>query len=57
VTVAGDLDEVVEGIRAFVEAGARHIVLLPCSVTPSEETVPWLPALVAELRGLRVAEG
>ena len=57
VCVTGDLDEVVEGIRAFVEAGTRHIVVLPCSVAQSQEVVPWLPALVAELRELRVAEG
>jgi alkanesulfonate monooxygenase SsuD/methylene tetrahydromethanopterin reductase-like flavin-dependent oxidoreductase (luciferase family) len=57
VTVTGDLGDVVEGLRAFVDAGARHVVLLPCSVTPSQETVPWLPVLVAELRELRIAEG
>ena len=57
VTVTGNLDQVVEGLRAFVEAGARHIVLLPCSVSPSREVVPWLPALLAQLRELRVADG
>jgi len=57
VTVTGDLDDVVEGLRAFVEAGARHIVLLPCPVERSREMVPWLPALVTELRELRVADG
>jgi alkanesulfonate monooxygenase SsuD/methylene tetrahydromethanopterin reductase-like flavin-dependent oxidoreductase (luciferase family) len=56
VTVTGDLDDVVEGLRAFVEAGARHIVVLPCSGAQSPEMVPWLPALVAELRELRIAD-
>jgi alkanesulfonate monooxygenase SsuD/methylene tetrahydromethanopterin reductase-like flavin-dependent oxidoreductase (luciferase family) len=56
VTVTGDLDDVVEGLGAFVEAGARHIVVLPCSVAQSQEMVPWLPALVAELRELRIAD-
>jgi alkanesulfonate monooxygenase SsuD/methylene tetrahydromethanopterin reductase-like flavin-dependent oxidoreductase (luciferase family) len=56
VTVTGDLDQVVEGLRAFVEAGARHIVLLPCALTSSQEVVPWLPALVSKLRELRVSD-
>ena len=56
VTVTGDLDGVVEGLAAFVEAGAGHIVLLPCSVAPSQEMVRWLPALVAELRERLVAD-
>jgi alkanesulfonate monooxygenase SsuD/methylene tetrahydromethanopterin reductase-like flavin-dependent oxidoreductase (luciferase family) len=55
VTVTGNLDQVVEGLRAFVEAGARHLVLLPCSVPQSSQMAPWLPALVAELRELGVA--
>jgi alkanesulfonate monooxygenase SsuD/methylene tetrahydromethanopterin reductase-like flavin-dependent oxidoreductase (luciferase family) len=57
VTVTGNLDQVVDGLRAFVESGARHIVLLPCSVTPSREAVPWLRALLAQLRALSVADG
>jgi alkanesulfonate monooxygenase SsuD/methylene tetrahydromethanopterin reductase-like flavin-dependent oxidoreductase (luciferase family) len=57
VAVTGTLDQVVEGLRAFVVAGTRHVVLLPCSVAPSSEMAPWLPALVAGYRALRVADG
>jgi alkanesulfonate monooxygenase SsuD/methylene tetrahydromethanopterin reductase-like flavin-dependent oxidoreductase (luciferase family) len=56
VTVTGNLDEVVEGLRAFVEAGARHIVLLPCSSAQSQGMVPWLPALVDRLGRVRAAD-
>jgi alkanesulfonate monooxygenase SsuD/methylene tetrahydromethanopterin reductase-like flavin-dependent oxidoreductase (luciferase family) len=57
VAVTGNLDQVVEGLAAFVESGARHLVLLPCTVAPSPEMAPWLPALLTELRELRVAQG
>ncbi|HEY7134104.1 MAG TPA: hypothetical protein VIB48_03485 [Acidimicrobiia bacterium] len=30
VAVAGTVDEVAEGLQAFVDAGARHLVCLPC---------------------------
>jgi hypothetical protein len=40
-----------------VEAGARHIVLLPCSVSRSQEVASWFPALLTRLRELRVPEG
>ena len=31
VAVTGNFDQVVSGLRAFADAGARHLVLLPCS--------------------------
>ncbi len=55
VAVTGNLAEVVSGLRAFVDAGARHLVLLPCSRSHSQAAVPWLPALLAELRSQDVA--
>lgn len=50
VTVTGTTDEVVQGLGEFVRAGARHLVLLPCSDPRSGRTVPWLAELVAALR-------
>jgi hypothetical protein len=51
VTVTRILRQVLERLRAFVRAGARHIVLLPCSrASRSEAIVPWLPDLLIEFR-------
>jgi alkanesulfonate monooxygenase SsuD/methylene tetrahydromethanopterin reductase-like flavin-dependent oxidoreductase (luciferase family) len=56
VAVTGNLDQVVDGLRVFVQAGAQHIVLLPCSVSHSPAMVPWLPDLVSELKTERVGD-
>jgi alkanesulfonate monooxygenase SsuD/methylene tetrahydromethanopterin reductase-like flavin-dependent oxidoreductase (luciferase family) len=56
VAVTGNLDQVVEGLGAFVRAGARHIVLLPCAAGHPREIVPWVPDLVAELRDEHAAD-
>jgi alkanesulfonate monooxygenase SsuD/methylene tetrahydromethanopterin reductase-like flavin-dependent oxidoreductase (luciferase family) len=53
VAVTGTLEEVVDGLTAFVKAGARHLVLLPCrdpAPTASAEPAPWLPELLAGVR-------
>ena len=52
VAVTGSLDQVAAGLRAFVDAGARHLVLLPCSTSSSHShaMAPWLADLVPELR-------
>jgi alkanesulfonate monooxygenase SsuD/methylene tetrahydromethanopterin reductase-like flavin-dependent oxidoreductase (luciferase family) len=53
VAVAGTLEEVVDGLTAFVRAGARHLVLLPCqdlAQTGSVESAPWLAELLAGVR-------
>jgi alkanesulfonate monooxygenase SsuD/methylene tetrahydromethanopterin reductase-like flavin-dependent oxidoreductase (luciferase family) len=50
VAVTGNLDQVVEGLTAFVQAGAQHLVLLPCSTSRSPAPVSWLPEVVAALR-------
>jgi alkanesulfonate monooxygenase SsuD/methylene tetrahydromethanopterin reductase-like flavin-dependent oxidoreductase (luciferase family) len=53
VAVTGTLEEVVDGLTAFVRAGARHLVLLPCqdpAQTGSVESAPWLPDLLAGVR-------
>jgi alkanesulfonate monooxygenase SsuD/methylene tetrahydromethanopterin reductase-like flavin-dependent oxidoreductase (luciferase family) len=51
VAVAGDRDEVGERLQAFVDAGARHLVCLPCGADPMamaqqllEEVAPRLAA-------------
>ena len=54
VSVAGPLEQVVERLMAFVHAGARHLVFLPCQDGASQapgawET--WLPELLTQLRG------
>ena len=49
VAVTGNLDQVVSGLRAFAEAGAGHLVLLPCASVHSHAVAPWLADLVAEL--------
>ncbi len=53
VSVAGTLEAVVDGLVAFVQAGARHLVLLPCH-DPEQRDVakgdPWLPELLAGIR-------
>lgn len=54
VAVAGTLGMVVDRLTAFVQAGARHLVLLPChdprhGNPPHIE--PWLPELLAGVRG------
>jgi alkanesulfonate monooxygenase SsuD/methylene tetrahydromethanopterin reductase-like flavin-dependent oxidoreductase (luciferase family) len=54
VAVAGTLDRVIERLAAFVDAGARHLVLLPCRdpmERGAESLPPWLPDLVQSLRG------
>jgi len=56
VAVTGDLDQATEGINAFVDAGARHLVLLPCSVTRASSLVPWLPELLTKLRAVPVGD-
>jgi alkanesulfonate monooxygenase SsuD/methylene tetrahydromethanopterin reductase-like flavin-dependent oxidoreductase (luciferase family) len=55
VTVAGTLESVVQGLVAFVRAGARHLVVLPCQDPErrSDLVPPWLPELLA---GVRSAE-
>ena len=53
VAVTGTLDRVVERLAAFVDAGARHSVLLPCrdpNARGTEALPPWLPDLVRDLR-------
>ncbi len=52
VAVAGTLDAVVDRLLAFVRAGARHLVLLPCRDPTSRETAPepWLPEVLARVR-------
>ena len=57
VTVAGDLGRVVGGLAAFVQAGARHLVVLPCSPPRPSGIVPWLPDLLSGLRGLDAGSG
>ena len=42
VAVAGTADDVVAGLRAFVDAGAEHLVLTPASRTDREGTVQRL---------------
>ena len=51
VAVTGTLDRVVERLRAFVDAGARHLVVLPFSAPHAQTTVPWLPDLLSGFRG------
>jgi alkanesulfonate monooxygenase SsuD/methylene tetrahydromethanopterin reductase-like flavin-dependent oxidoreductase (luciferase family) len=53
VAVTGPLDVVVDGLIAFVRAGVRHLVLLPCrdpGGQESDEIEPWLPELLADVR-------
>lgn len=53
VAVAGTLETVINRLGAFVEAGARHLVLLPCRAQPHgapQEMEPWLPELLAGIR-------
>ena len=54
VSVTGPLETVVERLVAFVQAGARHLVLLPCRDQPRESSVVprWLPDLLAGVREL-----
>ena len=54
VAVAGTLETVVDRLVAFVRAGARHLVLLPCHDQPPQASAsiePWLPELLAGVRG------
>jgi alkanesulfonate monooxygenase SsuD/methylene tetrahydromethanopterin reductase-like flavin-dependent oxidoreductase (luciferase family) len=54
VSVAGPLETVVAGLAAFVQAGARHLVVLPCrdpEQTDATEPAPWLGDLLAGVRG------
>jgi alkanesulfonate monooxygenase SsuD/methylene tetrahydromethanopterin reductase-like flavin-dependent oxidoreductase (luciferase family) len=60
VAVAGPLESVVERLMAFVRAGARHLVLLPCEDRPRQASgtrVPWLPELLAGVRDASAALG
>ena len=51
VTVAGTLEQVADGLEAFVRAGVRHLVLLPCSATRSGGAgQPWFLELLALLQ-------
>jgi alkanesulfonate monooxygenase SsuD/methylene tetrahydromethanopterin reductase-like flavin-dependent oxidoreductase (luciferase family) len=57
VAVAGPLETVMERLMAFVRAGARHLVLLPCqdqSRQASRVGETWLPDL---LDGVRAGAG
>jgi len=54
VTVTGTAEVVTNRLRDFVQAGARHLVLLPCvdrerGSSPGSE--PWWTDLLSELRG------
>ena len=53
VAVTGTLDDVVDRLMAFVRAGARHLVLLPCHDQTTGETAPepWLPEVLVRVRG------
>ena len=53
VAVTGTVDTVVDRLNAFVRAGARHLVLLPCHDQTSAETAlePWLPEVLDRVRG------
>jgi alkanesulfonate monooxygenase SsuD/methylene tetrahydromethanopterin reductase-like flavin-dependent oxidoreductase (luciferase family) len=53
VSVTGTLEAVVEGLAAFVRAGAGHLVLLPCHdpmERHSPESPAWLPELLSGVR-------
>jgi alkanesulfonate monooxygenase SsuD/methylene tetrahydromethanopterin reductase-like flavin-dependent oxidoreductase (luciferase family) len=53
VSVAGTLEAVVDGLVAFVRAGARHLVLLSCHDPEQRDGAkgrPWLPELLAAVR-------
>ncbi len=53
VAVAGMLGEVVDGLVAFVQAGARHLVLLPCQGDAqggSAQPPSWLGDVLAGIR-------
>jgi alkanesulfonate monooxygenase SsuD/methylene tetrahydromethanopterin reductase-like flavin-dependent oxidoreductase (luciferase family) len=52
VAVTGTLDAVVDGLVAFVRAGARHLVLLPCHDQNLGEpaSVRWLPEVLVRVR-------
>jgi len=53
VSVSGPLERVVERLRAFVHAGARHLVLLPCREPKGrsgDSLPPWFPELVKAVR-------
>jgi alkanesulfonate monooxygenase SsuD/methylene tetrahydromethanopterin reductase-like flavin-dependent oxidoreductase (luciferase family) len=56
VAVAGTMDQVMEKLARFRRAGARHLVLLPCTPTRSGPA-PWLPDLLARLRAEAVDDG
>jgi probable F420-dependent oxidoreductase len=54
VALTGPLASVVDGLAAFVRAGARHLVLLPCQDPERREPMeppPWLGELLAGVRG------
>jgi alkanesulfonate monooxygenase SsuD/methylene tetrahydromethanopterin reductase-like flavin-dependent oxidoreductase (luciferase family) len=55
VAVAGTLDTVVDRLVAFLRAGARHLVILPCHDQPPRDSglEPWLSELLAGIRGAR----
>jgi alkanesulfonate monooxygenase SsuD/methylene tetrahydromethanopterin reductase-like flavin-dependent oxidoreductase (luciferase family) len=60
VAVAGPLETVVERLLAFIRAGARHLVLLPCrdemQLTSGAQEA-WLPDLLAGVRDASAAIG
>ena len=58
VAVAGTLQMVVDRLTAFVRAGARHLVLLPCNTRRTgawADLEHWLPELLAGVRGASTA--
>lgn len=55
VAIAGSVETVVDRLTEFVQAGARHLVLLPCHDLAQRDTTtldPWLPELLAGLRAI-----
>ena len=50
VALAGTTDEVVERLTAFVRAGARHLVILPCSPRDRGGIDRLVDEVVPELR-------
>lgn len=60
VSVTGPLETVVERLMAFVHAGARHLVVLPCLDQPQQRSglgETWLPEMLAGIRDAGAAIG
>jgi probable F420-dependent oxidoreductase len=56
VSVTGDADDVIEGLTAFVAAGAQHLIVTPASLTDREGvTRRFLDDVLPALHELRVA--